>query len=247
LGILKPVFDSNIVWGLGSFYDEECISNSLKINMELYNKKFSKKFIDKVKKYTLGDPTATKRITMQAVNIATYEKEFLATEGLSDLYSLVGEEWFLDRYKDLLLNISKESVQNLIDKNYSSSSDFLKNTGLVIEEGLGFKLMNPFLDHFLDNYAEDIIKEESWATQKIVSPSEYLSGQELIAFTLFKKREEEIISKDALAEVIWGEEWEEKYSDWAIDKLVSNIRKKLKENNYPKSLNSIKGRGIVLS
>jgi DNA-binding winged helix-turn-helix (wHTH) protein len=52
------------------------------------------------------------------------------------------------------------------------------------------------------------------------------------------------VGRDDIAKAIWRGEWTEKYSDWAIDKLVSKLKKKLIFSNY--EILTIKNRGYQL-
>ena len=73
-----------------------------------------------------------------------------------------------------------------------------------------------------------------------------LTSQEILLLDALINIEGNTLSRDDLAQKIWGLEWEDKYSDWAIDKLVSNLRKKLELNFYPKTLKTIKNKGFML-
>ncbi|MFC1790807.1 helix-turn-helix domain-containing protein [Patescibacteria group bacterium] len=50
-----------------------------------------------------------------------------------------------------------------------------------------------------------------------------------------------------MGEVLWGEASYEKYSDWAIDQLISKLRKKLKDLGLTDFLKTIRGRGYKLT
>ena len=43
-----------------------------------------------------------------------------------------------------------------------------------------------------------------------------------------RKHIDEIITKETIAKELWGSEWQDKYSEWAISKLISELRKKIK-------------------
>ena len=45
---------------------------------------------------------------------------------------------------------------------------------------------------------------------------------------------------------MWGDDWNDKYSDWSIDKVISNIKKKLFENNEIHTIKTFKGEGFQL-
>jgi hypothetical protein len=65
---------------------------------------------------------------------------------------------------------------------------------------------------------------------------------ELLAF--FLKEPNKLHSRDKIADTIWGKESYEKYSDWAIDQLISKLRKKLKRLGVvDKALVTLRGRG----
>ena len=72
-----------------------------------------------------------------------------------------------------------------------------------------------------------------------------LSGSELAIFKyLSTKTSGALISKEDLAKALWGNTWEESYSDWALDATISRLRKKLvKCNLEPDILKTIKGKG----
>ena len=46
---------------------------------------------------------------------------------------------------------------------------------------------------------------------------------------LFKNKDS-VVSRDRIGETLWGINWYEKYSDWAIDSHISNIRKKISKD-----------------
>lgn len=54
-------------------------------------------------------------------------------------------------------------------------------------------------------------------------------------------------SRDEIGEAMWGKQSYEKYSDWAIDQVMSKIRKKLKVLGAGESLVTVRGRGYKLS
>ncbi|KXK27440.1 MAG: DNA-binding transcriptional regulator CpxR [candidate division WS6 bacterium OLB20] len=55
------------------------------------------------------------------------------------------------------------------------------------------------------------------------------------------------ISRDAIAEILWGKQKDDRFSDWAIDKAVSRIRTKLSEAGAGKNyIRTLRGRGYTL-
>lgn len=79
------------------------------------------------------------------------------------------------------------------------------------------------------------------------SVEEKFTRQEYDLLSLFLKESNKLHSRDRIGEVLWGEESYEKYSNWAIDQIVSKIRKKLKELGVKPRLVTVRGRGYKLS
>ena len=53
-------------------------------------------------------------------------------------------------------------------------------------------------------------------------------------------------SRDDIGDVLWGKESYEKYSDWAIDQIMSKIRKKLGLLGTKTRIVTVRGRGYKL-
>lgn len=53
-----------------------------------------------------------------------------------------------------------------------------------------------------------------------------------------------IISREEIATTIWGNQSYEKYSDWAIDKFISQIRSKLSQHRFKGELKTFRNRGF---
>ena len=53
-------------------------------------------------------------------------------------------------------------------------------------------------------------------------------------------------SRDEIGDTLWGKESYEKYSDWAIDQLMSKLRKKLEKLGIKDRLATVRGKGYKL-
>ena len=71
-----------------------------------------------------------------------------------------------------------------------------------------------------------------------------LSYQELQLYELLEQNKDKVVSKELIAKVLWGDQWVDKYSDWAIAQVVSQIRKKISMTD--KNIKSVKGEGYCL-
>lgn len=62
------------------------------------------------------------------------------------------------------------------------------------------------------------------------------SAKETKLMHLLISHKKEIMPRDRIAQELWGKEWEEKYSDWAIDRLLYRIRQKIKQLGFNSNL-----------
>lgn len=106
-----------------------------------------------------------------------------------------------------------------------------------ILELLGFIKDNKIFSPLFDKYFQQLISKEDSIESK-------LSYAEKKVFTILKQKQGEIVSRDEVAQVLWGQEWSEKYSDWAIDQTIYRIRKNLELSPY--KLITRKGEGFAV-
>lgn len=70
------------------------------------------------------------------------------------------------------------------------------------------------------------------------------SGQELTILKKLNQNPNKHITRDDIAETFWGEQWQKRYSDWAIDKAISRLRQNI--NSKAHRLITIKRVGYSL-
>lgn len=71
-----------------------------------------------------------------------------------------------------------------------------------------------------------------------------VSAQDLLLKSFFEKRPNILVTRDEVAKELWGEDWEDKYSDWALDQAMYSLRKILPEGE---SLQTLRNRGYILT
>jgi DNA-binding winged helix-turn-helix (wHTH) protein len=75
-------------------------------------------------------------------------------------------------------------------------------------------------------------------------PKEKIGLQEYRLLVEFLKNPDKVISRDDIALVLWDKETDEKYSDWAIDQVISQLRTKLEKLGISSAkLQTIRNRG----
>ncbi|MBU0975941.1 MAG: winged helix-turn-helix domain-containing protein [Patescibacteria group bacterium] len=135
---------------------------------------------------------------------------------------------------------------------------YLENTGIIIN-GDYKKVFSPLLEFYIKSKSgspkdEIPVKEGVFIDPK--TETVYIDGKplkteptrsEFKILKLLYTNNGEIVKREELAEVIWGKNVIEKYSDWAIDRTISRIRKKLGDTaRNPRFIQTIKGRGLRL-
>lgn len=120
---------------------------------------------------------------------------------------------------------------------------------LAVPEGKGFKLFTPLFAQFIKSHHRrphhlSVDKVSGQILLDNLPVAEKFTLQEYHLLVKLLSEPERVFSRDEIAEALWGKESFEKYSDWAIDQIVSQARKKLINTGVPAtSLQTIRGRG----
>lgn len=123
--------------------------------------------------------------------------------------------------KDLLGDVTRQNLYK-----YRNLAELLG----IVEKGR-------FTNKFMEEYFNNLLNKDS-------SIESIMSYAEKKVFTLLKDREGEIVTREEVAEALWGNDKDEKYSDWAIDQTVYRIRKAIELSPY--KLITKKGEGFVV-
>ncbi len=107
-------------------------------------------------------------------------------------------------------------------------SDYVKSSLLDIqsEVKLDDRLVTSEGLKFLNNLEIDEVEFES------IKLKSNPTSQEINLVRFLQKNIDKPVSRDEIAEAIWGKSWNAKYSDWAIDKAISRFRKNIISENY---------------
>jgi len=129
-------------------------------------------------------------------------------------------------------------------------SAYLINTKLVAQTKGRWVFFSPLFEQyleFLSQVAAPVVKEKNGRIEVLGRDIEtVLSSQELAAFLLLWRKKGKIVSRDQLAQAIWGKDWEEKYSDWAIDQLVKRMRTKLGDRAKQRLIKTVRAKGFLI-
>ncbi len=154
-----------------------------------------------------------------------------------------------------LSEISKSQLASFLwdstveDSEEISFSNFLVETQLVKKKGSDYVLFSELFRAYLINLSKssDFVSIDNGQLFRFGSDvKSLLSRQEWEVFKLLYDKKNTTVTRDSIADAMWGTVAEEKYSDWAIDKLVHRIRKKLNDT-AGKNIKSEKGKGVMLT
>ncbi len=187
--------------------------------LESYNLRFgidlSKDKLDKIYELSNGHSGLIKTLALEA-----YSNKI----NLNDVDSLLNNLAIVSRLEllihDVLENIGEEYI----------------NQNSLLLENLGFVQSKEFFSPLLKIYFErKYLKDRTFEIS--------LSANEQKVFNVLKSNRGKAVSRDEAAKGLWGDELLEKYSDWAIDQLISRLRKKI-EPEY--RIVAKKGIGFIL-
>lgn len=128
-----------------------------------------------------------------------------------------------------IFNGGKLNEQELKEGRYLTESGFLTEDQ---------EIFSSLFENFLKSKSQK--QEGSKASGKME-----LSKKEHLLFSFLKQNLDEICEREAIIEAVWPEEEALGVSDWAIDRLVARLRKKIKEEGEFEIV-TIKTRGFKL-
>lgn len=73
------------------------------------------------------------------------------------------------------------------------------------------------------------------------------SQVELDVFSYLKQQKDKLVTRSDIAKIIWGaQDWEDKYSEWALSQLMYRLRKKIQQVEGDVYIKTKKGEGFIL-
>lgn len=127
--------------------------------------------------------------------------------------------------------------------------NYLLQTGVIYHSGQNYVLALPLLENYLSKTVKSRVLrlEQNRVILDSQDITDLLTPAELHLLVLLLRYRSSAVSKEQIAQVIWGNNWTEKYSDWALDKLLSRLRKTIVRFGLPETIiETKKGRGVIL-
>lgn len=165
--------------------------------------------------------------------------------------------------KSLYLLAKKDELDNKV--NIHDSGLALRLQGIISDLGSDRPSLQPFNPLLVNlGYLKQVSQQAVWFTElmdqflsNIPTQQDFINGrsvdEKLLSLTYSQRKlldylennQSKIIKREEIARVIWGEQWDTKYSDWAIDQMISTLRKKMKTIKYNGKLVTKRGEGIT--
>lgn len=75
----------------------------------------------------------------------------------------------------------------------------------------------------------------------------FLTKTELLIIKELHSHRNAPVSKEKIAQIVWGEDYPKRYSEWAIDKLISRLRDKLEDKKPNRIILTSRNKGYILA
>lgn len=180
---------------------------------------------------------------LQFALIMLSEQDSLPTNSAQLLALLLSDERITLQSEELwesLTTQEKELLMKVIakDKINTKDTEYLFNTGIISQKGKAFQLFSPLFEFYLLEKQKEKQKEN----QKME-----LSKKEHLLMQFLEENKNEVCEREFIIERVWPEAENLGVSDWAVDRLVARVRQKLKSQDYPHEIVTIKTRGYKLA
>lgn len=142
---------------------------------------------------------------------------------------------------DSLTKPEQEILKKILSNQKISDEDrevgkYLWDTGILVEKAKIISIFSPLFDHYLRHNHK--ISESTQIAE--------LTKKESQLFNVLLENKEVVCERDKIIQSVWPEYEELGVSDWTIDRLVSRLRDKLKQQKSQYSLVTVKTRGYKL-
>ncbi len=153
---------------------------------------------------------------------------------------LLQNENVRSRLYEIYYDLPKEKQDEIIKYDITKSTDlFWEKFGFVSNKEASFPL-------FVDFVSRVISANNSNEFNIDLSLRQFLTPVEISLFSLLKEKQGEVILREDIANVLWGDQAFENYSDWAIDQAIHRLRTKLKKAKSKYIIITKKGQGFIL-
>ncbi len=235
----QPVFDKVIKRNLVPILPRSPSDSLIIVNNyeERYGKNITETQRKRIVELSGGNSGLIKAMTLQALEDAKWDYPDMLDERL--FFRLKGiVEDVPEPMRSLLVSL-KKTQEN------SSQIVALVRFGYLFEERGNMRIFSPLIPSFIAKHIKETPHSEKIDRFRVDETILRLTLSQRKLLAHFEQHPGEIISKDTIAQILWGEDWADRYSDWAIDQLLSTLRERLASMKYKGKIVTKKGEGIV--
>jgi len=206
-------------WDSMRLLDEADREIVVSVYENFYKQKVTPKIRSLICNESGGNPGMIKTLFLQAIS-GNFNNAFDIQE--SNTY---------ERLRHITETLSTAELLNILEPNQAKLNTNLVNFGYISDTGVPFsRLFGEFLSS--SPYVFDRVSFSK------------LSPQLQLLYALFRNNVGKQISRRTVAQTLWGNESSAKYSDWAIDRAISDLRKAL---DGKLSIKALKKNGFICS
>ncbi|MBU1327185.1 helix-turn-helix domain-containing protein [Patescibacteria group bacterium] len=203
---------------------------------ERYGEKTSKNAKNTIISNSGGNPGLLKALYLQAIHDPNWKEPNIL------------EEQLYFRLNNIALDLSKEAKAYIQKQNIKVNpllEYLLFRYGYIQKISKHNSAFTPLLVDFLQKYQKKAPQLPIMKHNAINEELLYFTKTQRKVMDYLREHTGELISKDTLAQVLWGENWADRYSDWAIDQLISTLRDKLHVVKHEGQIITKRGEGII--
>lgn len=185
---------------------------------------------------------------------------------LEEVETLIGEYYEIKSVARGILNVRSENEKTILRKiavgdqltdiENLNSLEFLVSIGMIAKKDSRYVLFSHIFRQALLTSKDhkpttkersfEYVSENNEILLEGSTIEEKFTHQEYMILCEFLKSQGKLMTRDDIGAVLWGQESYEKYSDWAIDQLMSKLRKKLGDLKVKEKLVTIRGKGYKI-
>jgi len=201
-----------------------------------YEKKVDSTIVEQIIRLSGGNPGFIKGLYLQSIEQNLRGKPNIYDERIFyRIHRLVKE--LPISYQQLLINFPKHSISE------EPAKTFFETFGYTTKHHHIFSTLVELYLHQKQSDKQQLVLKED--IEDIIRTQ--LTHAEQLIYSCVWKTPNKIVTRDSIAQALWGDSWADKYSDWAIDQCIHTLREKLQKITSLGSIKTKKGEGYIYS
>lgn len=149
----------------------------------------------------------------------------------------------IDSLDDDLLNTFKKVVKGYaLDYHQIQIYDSYAKVGFIKNDRIKIPLIENIIDGIVITN-ETLLRESNEVSN--INFDDFNKIEKKVLKTLMSTQE--ILTKSQIGDIVWGDEVNEKYSDWAIDQRIARLRKKMIDLGVNLDIQTVYGQGYKIA